>query len=101
MGTFLPLAISLAVTCDGVDFGNILFFSGVYNLLTGATFRVPMPVQPMKTICGEAIASRMNVYQIVSAGLVTSAVVTLLGVSGVTTIMEKHFPVGTGNGTGT
>ena len=40
---------SLSLHC-GIDFGHTLIWTGFFNLLTAMTFRIPMPVQPMKAI---------------------------------------------------
>lgn len=47
LGTLLPLMIALAVK-GYIDLGSTLVFSGVFNVLTGVVFGIPLPVQPMK-----------------------------------------------------
>lgn len=47
LGTLLPLMIALAVQ-GSVSLGSTLAFTGFFNVLTGAVFGVPLPVQPMK-----------------------------------------------------
>jgi hypothetical protein len=47
LGTLLPLMIALAVQ-GSIDLGSTLFFSGIFNVLTGLLFGIPLPVQPMK-----------------------------------------------------
>lgn len=81
IGTFLPLAISLAiVTNDKIDFSGILFTTGICNILNGLFFKLPMPLQPMKAIAAEAITKNIdNLYIICSAGLVVGGVVFIIG----------------------
>lgn len=47
LGTLLPLMIALARQ-DSIDLGSTLVFSGIFNILTGLIFGIPLPVQPMK-----------------------------------------------------
>lgn len=47
LGTLLPIMLSLALTGQ-VDLTASLIFGGLWNIITGLTFRMPMCVQPMK-----------------------------------------------------
>jgi len=47
LGTLLPIMLSLSLTGQ-VDLTASLIFGGIWNILTGLTFRLPMCVQPMK-----------------------------------------------------
>lgn len=47
LGTLLPLMIALAVN-NSISLSTTLVFSGLWNILTGAAFGIPLPVQPMK-----------------------------------------------------
>lgn len=47
LGTLLPLMIALAVQ-GSIYLDSTLVFSGIFNVVTGAVFGIPLPVQPMK-----------------------------------------------------
>lgn len=47
LGTLLPIMIALAVN-GSISLSSTLVFSGVWNILTGVAFGVPLTVQPMK-----------------------------------------------------
>jgi MFS superfamily sulfate permease-like transporter len=81
MGTFLPLLIGMA-TQNGLNFASALFFAGLFNVITGLTFTIPMAVQPMKAIAAVAITEGLTVPQILAAGASVSAIILLLGVTG-------------------
>jgi len=81
LGTFLPLSIALAVTC-GMDFGLILIFAGIMNIISGWLFRQPIPVQPMKAIAAVAIAEGFTPGVITSAGMAVGAVMLALALTG-------------------
>lgn len=47
LGTFLPLTLALALQ-NAIDLPATLVTSGFFNIVTGAVFGIPLPVQPMK-----------------------------------------------------
>lgn len=47
LGTLLPLMIALAAQ-GSIDLGSTLVFTGLFNILTGVFYGIPLPVQPMK-----------------------------------------------------
>jgi len=47
LGTFLPLTLALA-RHSSIDLASTLVTSGLFNIITGVVFGVPLPVQPMK-----------------------------------------------------
>ncbi|KAK9697658.1 hypothetical protein RND81_08G051900 [Saponaria officinalis] len=69
LGTFIPIILALTLARN-LDLGTTLIFTGVYNILTGAIYGVPMPVQPMKSIAA-----------IMAAGICTGGILLVLGVT--------------------
>jgi hypothetical protein len=47
LGTLLPLMIALALQ-ESISLSTTLVFSGLWNIVTGVVFGIPLPVQPMK-----------------------------------------------------
>ncbi|KAL3701187.1 hypothetical protein R1sor_019209 [Riccia sorocarpa] len=94
VGTFFPIVLALALV-NGLDLGTTLIFTGLYNIITGFLFGVPMPVQPMKSIAAVAIAEGdpLTVPQIMAAGLSTATVLFLLGVTGLMTAVNSLVPL--------
>ena len=91
LGTFIPLLVGMVNRC-GLQFGPALFCAGLMNVVTGLTFGIPMPVQPMKAIAAVAIAEGLSESQIVAAGIGTSIVILLLGVTGLIDWLNKAIP---------
>ena len=96
LGTFLPLTLGL-VAAVGLDFGTTLVFTGIYNVVSGFVFGVPMPVQPMKTISAVAIASlnssqKVTLEEVMAAGMFVSAVVLFLGVTRLVDFVNRIVP---------
>ncbi len=91
MGTFLPLLIGM-VSQNGLNFATALFFAGFFNVVTGLTFSIPMAVQPMKAIAAVAITEGLSVPQILAAGASVSAIILLLGVTGLIDWLNRVVP---------
>jgi MFS superfamily sulfate permease-like transporter len=91
LGTFIPLMVGMSVT-NGLDITSALFFAGLFNIVTGLAFSIPMAVQPMKAIAAVAIAERLTREQILAAGISTSLVIFILGVTGLITVVNRAIP---------
>lgn len=91
LGTFLPLLVGM-VTTNGLDFASALFFAGLFNVWTGLTFTIPMAVQPMKAIAAVALTEGLTVPQILAAGISVSAVLLVLGLTGLIDWLNRVIP---------
>ncbi|PWY79244.1 putative sulfate transporter [Aspergillus heteromorphus CBS 117.55] len=92
LGTFLPIAIALAVN-NTVSLSSTLIFSGIFNILTGLFFGIPLPVQPMKAIAAVAIARNFTNGAIAAAGLFVAAFILLFTVTGLLTRFSNAIPI--------
>lgn len=91
LGTFIPLLVGMTVT-NGLDFTSALFFAGIFNIVTGLIFDIPMAVQPMKAIAAVAISEHLTLGQILSAGIWTSALVLFLGLTRLIDTVDRVIP---------
>jgi MFS superfamily sulfate permease-like transporter len=91
LGTFLPLLVGMSIT-NGLDIASALFFAGLFNIVTGLIFSIPMAVQPMKAIAAVAISEHLSLGQILAAGIWTSAIVFILGITGLITFVNRLIP---------
>lgn len=55
MGTIIPLAVAL-ILITGMEASPVLLMIGIYYIVSGLYFKLPLPVQPMKVIAAIAIA---------------------------------------------
>lgn len=92
LGTLLPLMIALALQ-GSISLPSTLVFSGLFNMLTGVVFGIPLPVQPMKAIAAAAIASRAPQAETLAAGALVGAAVGLLSATGLLRWLTVHIPV--------
>lgn len=92
LGTFLPIAIALAVN-DTVSLSSTLIFSGIYNIITGLFFGIPLPVQPMKAIAAVAIARSFSNGTIAAAGLFVSICVLVFSATGLLHWFTNAIPI--------
>lgn len=92
LGTFLPIAIALAAN-GTVSLASTLIFSGVYNILTGLFFGIPLPVQPMKAIAAVAIARSFSNGSIAAAGIFVGACILVFSVTGLLRWFSNVIPI--------
>ncbi|KAJ6697928.1 MOLYBDATE TRANSPORTER 1/2-RELATED [Salix purpurea] len=94
LGTYIPIVLALTLSVD-LNLGTTLIFTGIYNILTGAIYGVPMPVQPMKSIAAVAISNsaEFGVPEIMAAGICTGGILILLGVTGLMQLVYKLIPL--------
>lgn len=91
LGTFVPIVVVLVANCR-LDIGSVLFFAGLYNIITGVLFNQPIPVQPMKAIAAVAIAESLSPGTIAAAGFSAGLLVLFLGLSGLIETVDRLVP---------
>jgi MFS superfamily sulfate permease-like transporter len=91
LGTFLPLLVGMSAQ-NGLDFASALFFAGLFHVVTGLLFAIPMAVQPMKAIAAVALTEGLTAKEIVAAGMAVSAIVLLLGITGLVDWLDRRIP---------
>ncbi|XP_030452487.1 molybdate transporter 1-like [Syzygium oleosum] len=93
LGTYIPIVLALTLAKD-LNLGTTLIFTGVYNMVTGAIYGVPMPVQPMKSIAAVAISSAdFGIPEAMAAGICTGAILVFLGVTGLMQLAFRLIPL--------
>ncbi|KAG7288609.1 hypothetical protein NEMBOFW57_004963 [Staphylotrichum longicolle] len=92
LGTLLPLMIALALQ-GSIDLSSTLVFSGLFNIVTGAVFGIPLPVQPMKAIAASALSSPLSLSVTTALGALVSLAVLVLSLTGALRLLTTHIPV--------
>lgn len=96
LGTFLPIVLALSSnngTPYQISLRTTLIFTGLYNIITGLLFGIPLPVQPMKAIAAIAIANNLTRGEIMAAGIFVSGCIAFLSVTGLLKFANRHVPV--------
>lgn len=92
LGTLLPLMTALVLT-NSISLPSTLLFTGAANLLTGAAFGIPLPVQPMKAIAAVAIARKFTLEENAAAGLVVAGLVGLFSITRLVDWANRVTPI--------
>ncbi|KAI8073024.1 hypothetical protein BC940DRAFT_290362 [Gongronella butleri] len=92
LGTFLPIMISLAIGGQ-INLTSTLWFAGIWNIISGLFFQVPMCVQPMKAISAVVLASKMSLAENMAAGIGVGAFVVVLGVTRTINLVGNYTPI--------
>ncbi|KAL4901521.1 hypothetical protein BDW74DRAFT_160051 [Aspergillus multicolor] len=92
LGTFLPIALALAAN-GAVSLASTLIFSGLFNILTGLFFGIPLPVQPMKAIAAVAIARSFSPGSIAAAGIFVAGVLFIGSITGLLQWFTRVIPI--------
>ncbi|KAI7895777.1 uncharacterized protein EV154DRAFT_494881 [Mucor mucedo] len=80
LGTLLPIMMSLAVSGQ-INLTSTLWFTGIWNILSGLMFQVPVCVQPMKAIAAVVLTKHMSINENMAAGLSVGAIIFVLGIT--------------------
>ena len=97
LGTLLPLAVGM-IMLNQMNATSVMVSVGLFYILAGLYFGVPVAVQPMKVIAAYAITSEMTQLQIVSSGLWMGALVLFLGATGLIGVIQRYTPKSTVRG---
>jgi predicted benzoate:H+ symporter BenE len=91
LGTFLPHIIG-AITVAGMAPTGVLSSFGLFYLVAGLFYGVPMGVQPMKAASAVLLIVPMTPTQVAGAGIVIGAVFFLIGVTGLVSRLAAAIP---------
>ena len=91
-GTLIPLSIAL-VTINGLSFTSVFLMVGLFYLITGLYYRLPIPVQPLKVVAAIAIASPEDVTLPVMAatGIIFGGFLLILALTGLIDRVSRLF----------
>jgi len=91
LGTFLPHIIG-AITVVGMDPTGIFVTFGLFYMLSGAFYGIPMAVQPMKAASAAVLIQPMDPGSVVGASLVIGAFFLILGATGFVSRLARLLP---------
>ena len=92
LATLIPIVVALAVN-NQISLSWSLIFGGIFNIVGGLWFDIPMCVQPMKSIAGIALLAKLEQGEIMAAGIIVSSVILLGTVSKLLGFIAKLIPM--------
>ncbi len=90
LGTLFPLVVAL-VTVNGLDATAVLAGVGVAYMAAGLYFKIPLSVQPLKSMSAVAIALSLSGEQLRTAGLLFGLIVLALSLTPLPRLIGKLF----------
>jgi MFS superfamily sulfate permease-like transporter len=91
IGTDFPLLVGMILAAK-LDAASVLTIFGVMQLLTGLTYGLPMPAQPLKAMAVLVIAGRANANVLYGGGLAIGIVMFFLAVTGLIDWLAEFIP---------
>lgn len=86
--TVLPLLVALALTTS-VSLPHVLVAFGVFQIVWGVVYGVPLSVEPMKALVGLAIVGTLTYPELAAAGLLAGIVLVVIGRLGLVGRLER------------
>lgn len=92
LGTFLPIVIALTEGHQ-ISLTTTLILTGIYNIITGMVFGIPLPVQPMKAIAAVAILKSLSAGETAAAGIFVGSCILFFSVTGILSWFTRAIPI--------
>lgn len=89
--TVLPIVVAVGVLTD-LHLAVMLVWFGVFQVVWGVVYGVPLSVEPMKALAALLIAGSLGVGEFLLAGIVVSAVLIVIGLAGVLDRFDSLIP---------
>lgn len=91
MGTDFPLVTAM-ILASGMDPVKAFIFFGIFQIISGLYYGIPMPVQPLKAVAALVIAQQLDVGLISGAALSIGLVMLALTMSGAIDWIARWIP---------
>jgi hypothetical protein len=86
--TVVPLVVALALLTE-VSLPHVLVGFGVFQVVWGVAYGLPVSVEPMKALAALAIAGALTYAELALAGLALAVVLLAIGLSGTLAAVER------------
>ncbi len=91
IGTDFPLLVGMVMVA-GLDTTSVLVMFGAMQIATGLAYRLPVPVQPLKTMAVLVITQGVAGNILYGGGLAIGLVMLLLSVTGLISVLARIVP---------
>jgi len=92
IGTDFPLIVGI-ILASGMNPVSVLVMFGVFQILTGLIYGIPMPVQPLKAMAVIVITQKIGGNILCGAGLAIGILMLILSVSGLINVIARIVPL--------
>lgn len=86
--TVIPLVIALALLTD-ISLPHVLILFGIFQVVWGVVYGLPVSVEPMKALAALAIAGTLTYAEFALAGIVLGVVLLAMGITGSISTIER------------
>ena len=92
LGTLLPIVVGM-ILINGLSPSTVFLAFGLFYLVTGYYYRLPVPVQPLKAVGAIAIAYPAMITEPVigAAGIIFGALLLVFALTGIVDTLAKLF----------
>ncbi len=92
LGTLLPLSVALMVI-TGLSVTSVLLMTGIFYLVSGIYYKLPIPVQPLKVVSAIAIAypAKISLSIVAASGIIFGVVLLFLALTGLIDWIARFF----------
>jgi len=77
-GTIFPIVLGVALVTD-LNLSTMLFFFGVWFIIAGFYYRLPIPIEPMKAVGAIVIAGSLTSAEVAASGIVIGILFLVAG----------------------
>jgi len=88
--TVLPIVVAVAVLTD-LSLAGMLVWFGVFQVVWGGYYGVPISVEPMKALAGLVLAGSLTTGEYLMAGLVAGVALIAIGATGAIGRFERYL----------
>ncbi len=92
LGTLIPLSVALMVI-TGLSVTSVLLMAGLFYIVSGIYYKLPVPVQPLKVVSAIAIAypAKITLPIIAASGITFGIILLFLAFTGLIDWLAKFF----------
>lgn len=92
LGTLIPLSVTLIVI-TGLSVTSVFLMVGLFYIISGIYYKLPIPVQPLKVVSAIAIAypAKITLPIIAASGITFGVVLLFLALTGLIDRLAKFF----------
>ena len=86
--TVLPIVVALALVTD-ISLAHVLIAFGIFQIVWGVVYGLPISVEPMKALAALAIAGAITYAELALAGIILGVVLLTIGLTDTLSIIEQ------------